>query len=107
MELAEDVAGTKHVIVVDAVTVGTSFAGIRTRYFEEHSHYGLAIAGVCWIVGYSRCDRALAGSSLSGIDLEFCCRTQFPLVPVPVKYRLEPKPMCSHRLTVVADRTKM
>lgn len=116
MELAEDVAGIKDVtvavvvvavvVVVDAVAVvGTSFAGIRTRYFEEYSRYGLAIADVWWSVGYSRCERGLVGASLSGIDLELWCRTQFPSVPVPVKCRLEPRRMCSHRLTGAADRT--
>lgn len=99
MELAEDVAGTKY------VTVGTSFAGIRKRYFGGHSRYGLAIVGVCWSVENSHCERALVGACLSGIDLDLCCRTQFPSVPVPVKYRLEPRRMCSHRLTGAADRT--
>lgn len=97
--------GIKYVTVVDAVAVGTSFAGIRTRYFGEHSRYGLAIAAVCWSVENSRCERVLVGASLAGIDLELCCRTKFLSVPVPVKYRLEPRPMCSHRLTGAADRT--
>lgn len=100
MELAEDVAGTKY------VTVGTSFAGIRKRYFGGDSRYGLAIAVVCWSVVNSHCERALVGASSSGIDLELCCRTQIPSVPVPVKYRLEPRPMCSHRLRGAVDRTK-
>lgn len=105
-ELGEDVAGTNYV-TVDAVAVGTNFASIRTHCFEEHSRYGLAIVGGCWSVGYSRCEMALVGASLSGIGLELWCRTQFPLVPVPVKCRLEPRTMCSHRLTGAADRTTM
>lgn len=106
-ELGEGFAGTNYVTAVDAVAVGTNFANIRTRCFEEHSRYGLAIVGGCWSVECSRCEMRLVGASLSGIGLELWCRTQFPLVPVPVKYRLEPRPMCSHRLTGAADKTTM
>ena len=106
-ELGEGFAGTNYVTVVDAVAVGTNFASIRTRCFVEHSRYGLAIVGGCWSVECSRCEMRLVGASLSGIGLELWCRTQFPLVHVPVKYRLEPGPMCSHRLTVAADKTTM
>lgn len=105
MELGEDFAGTNYVTVVDAVDVGTNFASILTRCFEEDSRYGLAIVGAYYSVGYSRCERRLVGASLSGIGFELWCRTQFPLVPVSVKYRLEPRPMCSHRLTGAADKT--
>lgn len=44
--LGEDFVGTYYVTVVD-VTVGTSFASNRTRYFEEDSRCELAIVGVC------------------------------------------------------------
>ena len=91
--------------VVDAVAVDTNSVGSRTRCFEEHSRYGLAIAGVRWSVGYSRCEMALVGASLAGIGLELWCRTQSPLVLVPVNYRLEPRSMCSHRLMGAVDRT--
>lgn len=106
-ELGEGSGGTKYVTVVDAVAVGTNFASIRTRCFEERSRCRLVIVGGSWSVECSRCEMRLVGASLSGIGLELWCRTQFPLVHVPVKYRLEPRPMCSHRLTVAADRTTM